>query len=339
MKVTLKQIAADLGLSITTISRALSNKPNVNEETRKKVIEYIESHQTVLAGTHSTIGVTGRIVAVIIPDLTEDYFARVVRGIEAILWRQGSAMMLCETLEDPLKEKKYIEVLKKKKINNIILATVSKDPERVRAYLKDSANIVFFDNLPSLPSNFNAVITDNMRAGMLAVDHLVSLGHKKIGIIAGKQEETTGFERLVGYRRALELSGIPVAETLIALGDFKEESGYRCMNRLLADNADMTAVFSASSKMTYGAMKALYDKGLKAPDDISMVGFDVHDSTGLIRPGITTILQDEAGIGRLCVELLDKRNMENGDMPNRRILLEPRLLIRDSCGAARPEQH
>jgi LacI family transcriptional regulator len=339
LKFTLKKIASDLGLSITTVSRALANKPNVNEETRKKVIEYIESHQAVLASTHSTIGVTGRIVAVIIPDLSEDYFARVVHAIEDILWQQGSSMMLCETLEDPLKEKKYIEVLRKKKINNIILATVSKDPERVRAYNKDSANIVFFDNLPGLTSNFNAVITDNIRAGIMAVDYLVGLGHNKIGIIAGKQEETTGFERLVGYRRALELNGIPVEETLITLGDFKEESGYRCMNRLLADNKDMTAVFAASSKMTYGAMKALYDKGIKVPDDISMVGFDVHDPTGLIRPGITTILQDEAGIGRLCVELLDKRNTKSGGIPNRRILLEPRLLIRDSCGAARQESH
>jgi LacI family transcriptional regulator len=338
LRFTMKEIATGLNLSVSTISRVLANKDNVNEQTREQVLQYMKERHYPLPSCHKEQSVLGQAVAVMIPDLTEDYFAHVIRGIEDILWQEKCTMMLCETMEDPAKEEQYIDTLKSKKIMNIILATVSKDQERIRGYLKDGLNIVFFDNLPNVSVNYNSVITDNVRASIMAVDHLASMGHTDIGIIAGKQEETTGFERLVGYRRAMDMRGIAVDEGLIAVGDFKEESGYQCMVQLLDRNPGITAVYVSSAKMTYGAMKAILDKGLRIPEDIAMVGFDVHDATELIRPGITTILQNEADIGRLCVELLFKKEskVKNGErMLYQRILLEPNLMIRESCGYKR----
>jgi len=170
----------------------------------------------------------------------------------------------------------------------------------------------------------------------LAVNHLLNLGHRCIGFISGKQEETTGFERLVGYRRALELRKIEAAESLIAYGNFKEASGYQGMMKLLDANPALSAVFVSSAKMTYGALKALNDRGLRVPEDIALVGFDIHDKTGLIRPGITSIMQSEEHIGQLCVELLRRSKQESGfgiKSQNQRIQLEPQLVIRGSCGA------
>lgn len=337
----MQQIAEALDLSVSTVSRVLAGKNNVNEQTREQVLQYMKEHQYSIPSPHREQAVDGQVVAVIIPDLTEDYFAHVIRGIEDILWHEESTMMLCETMEDPAKEAQYIEVLRKKKITNIILATVSKDEERIRDYLQEGANVVFFDNLPSVSANYNSVITDNVRASIMAVDHMASLGHTKIGIIAGKQEETTGFERLVGYRRAQDIRGIEAAESLVAVGDFKEESGYRCMLQLLERNPDMTAVYVSSAKMTYGAMKAILSRGLRIPEDIALIGFDVHDPTGLVCPGITTILQNEAHIGRLCVELLHRKEKHARDgsaMLCQRVLLEPQLVIRDSCGYNRMQE-
>lgn len=335
MALTLQDISKELNLSISTISRVLNNKPNVNTETRELVLIYLKDHQYISVSSSKTANKTNDIVAVVIPDLTEDYFANVVRGIEDNLWNEGGSMMLCDTVEDAEKEAQYMNMLIKKKFSGIILATVDKNQGRLDSYLQKGINIVFFDNLPNITINYNSVITDNVKASKMAVDHFISMGHTHIGVIAGKQEETTGFERLVGYRRAMELNGIAVDEHLIAYGDFKEESGYTCMNRLKEENPNISAVLVSSAKMTYGAMKAIYDMGLSIPEDISVIGFDVHDPTELIRPGITSIMQNETHIGRICVELLRRcqsHSQVNATMLSQRILLEPQLVIRESCG-------
>ncbi len=179
----------------------------------------------------------------------------------------------------------------------------------------------------------HSVITDTTKAAS-GVNHLAGHGHRQIGFISGRRDETTGFERLTGYRRAMELNRLPVSEDLIVFGDYKEKSGYTGMVSLLDKNPGMTAVYISSSKMTYGALKALTDRGIRVPEDMALIGYDVHDSSGLIRPGITTIVQNEEQIGRLCVESLrapsgpeSQRYRQSAD-PAR----EPRLIIRETCG-------
>ncbi|MEA4889566.1 MAG: LacI family DNA-binding transcriptional regulator [Clostridiaceae bacterium] len=335
MALILKTIAQDLNLSLSTVSRVLNNKSNVNEKTRQMVLDYLQAHNSMQKVAPKSSMAINDVVAVVIPDISEDYFDFVVRGIENCLWQEHIGMMLCDTMEDVEKEIQHMDMLIEKHFSGIILATIDKDEERLSSYQKRGTNLVFFDNLPNISLHYNSVITDNIKASVLAVNHLASLGHARIGFISGRQEETTGFERLVGYRRAMELNHLPVVDSQIVYGDFKEKSGYQGMNDLLDANPHLTAVFVSSAKMTYGALKALMDRNLRVPEDIALVGFDVHDATGLIRPGITTIIQNEEQIGRLCVELLLRNKQEKQAGPvshNQRILLEPQLLIRDSCG-------
>ena len=335
MALILKTIAEDLHLSLSTVSRVLNNKTNVNEKTRQLVLDYLKAHDSLPMVAAASAMAINDVVAVVIPDISEDYFDYVVRGIENCLWQEHIGMMLCDTMEDVEKEVQHMDLLIQKNFNGIILATVDKDEKRLSSYQQKGMNIVFFDNLPNISLHYNSVITDNIKASVLAVNHLASLGHARIGFISGRQEETTGFERLVGYRRAMELNKLPAPDSQIVFGDFKERSGYEGMIRLLDDNPQMNAVFVSSAKMTYGALKAIMDRGLRVPEDIALVGFDVHDNTGLIRPGITTIVQNEEQIGRLCVELLLRnKQASHADLHghSQRILLEPRLVIRDSCG-------
>ena len=336
MGLMLKDIADELGISLSTISRVINNKPNVNALTRDRVLNALREHDGLhLISAHARLEIND-VVAVVIPDISENYFDFVVRGIERNLWHEHIGMLLCDTMEDVEKESQFMKMLIDKHFEGIILATVDKDEKRLARYLLSGVNLVFFDNLPNITVNYNSVITDNVKASMLAVNHLVALGHRRIGFISGKQEETTGFERLVGYRRALELNKIAPAGSLIAYGDFKEASGYQGMLRLLDDNPDLSAVFVSSAKMTYGALKALMDRGLQVPEDIALVGFDIHDRTGLIKPGITAIMQNEDQIGRLCAELLlrsKNQSQANRQTQSQRILLEPQLVIRGSCGA------
>ncbi|MEA4888565.1 MAG: LacI family DNA-binding transcriptional regulator [Clostridiaceae bacterium] len=333
---TLGEIAAKLNLSLSTVSRVINNKSNVGAQTRERVIRFLREQDCLQLILSQGLLDHNEVVAVVIPDISEDYFDYVVRGIEKHLWKEHIGMLLCDTMEDVEKEAQFMNMLIGKNFTGIILATVDKNEKQLAGYLQSGINLVFFDNLPNINLTFNSVLTDNVKAGMLAVNHLLNLGHRCIGFISGKQEETTGFERLVGYRRALELRKIEAAESLIAYGDFKEASGYQGMMKLLDANPALSAVFVSSAKMTYGALKALNDRGLRVPEDIALVGFDIHDKTGLIRPGITSIMQSEEHIGQLCVELLRRSKQERGlgiKSQNQRIQLEPQLVIRGSCGA------
>jgi LacI family transcriptional regulator len=334
MALTLKEIAGELNLSISTISRVLNNKSVVNEETRQRVIDYLRQHDCLSMLSIKNEKTFHDVVAVVIPDISEDYFDFVVRSIENCLWKEQIGMLLCDTMENVTKEIQYMNMLIEKNFSGIILATIDKDEQRLVGYHQKGLNIVYFDNLPNISLPYNSVITDNIKSSILVVNHLAGHGHRQIGFISGRRDETTGFERLTGYRRAMELNRLPVSEDLIVFGDYKEKSGYTGMVSLLDKNPGMTAVYISSSKMTYGALKALTDRGIRVPEDMALIGYDVHDSSGLIRPGITTIVQNEEQIGRLCVESLLRNHPDRkaSAIGYQRILLEPRLIIRETCG-------
>lgn len=319
---------------MATISRVINGKTNVNEETRHRVLTYLKEHDSLSMLAQKNPMAFTDVVAVVIPDISEDYFDYVVRGIENCLWKEQIGMLLCDSMEDVEKETQYMNMLIEKNFTGIILATVDKDAKRLSSYHQRGLNIVYFDNLPNITLPYNAVITDNVKSSILAINHLAGLGHRNIGFISGRQEETTGFERLVGYKRAMDLNRLPVSELQIAYGDYKELSGYQGMGQLLDANPGLTAVYVSSSKMTFGALKALADRSLRVPEDIALIGFDVHDHSGLIRPGITTIVQNEEQIGSLCVDLLlrQKTGHTGQRQGSQRILLEPHLVIRQSCG-------
>jgi len=329
---TLQEIAKELGLSVSTISRAVNKKGPVKESTYKQVMDAVARYNYIPDNTARSLK-TGKTktIGVIIPDVTEIFFTNVLSGIEEELSKSGYNMLLCLSGEDKNKEASYLNYFSQNHADGIILATVAEDSAPLLNALDSGKGIVCIDNLPNTDAAFDSVINDNIYASELAVNYLVKLGHKKIAVILGKQTETTGADRLFGYRKAMMRLNIDADEKLIKIGDFKEKSGYDAMREILSKNPDVTAVYAASSKMTYGAIKAIVGSGKSIPDDISVVGFDVHDLTGLLRPGITTVRQQEDGIGRIACELLiDNINNQEKHI-YRKILLQPELIIRESC--------
>jgi LacI family transcriptional regulator len=332
MAMTLTKLAKIIGVSSSTISRVVNNKGYVSPKTRRKIQKaLIEYNYTPNQVARSLKSRTTNTIAVIVPDISENFFAYVIKGIKTVLNENDYTMILCDTDENEAKEEQYINMLLQKQVDGIILATVSKHYKSLNQFLKSGKPVIFFDNLPDINISYDAVLIDNVKASSLAVEHLIKLGHRKIGIIVGKQNETTGFERLNGYKKSISENGMEIEDRLICIGDFKENSGFECMQRLL-ENKDMTAVYITSSKMTYGAIKAITQKGLKIPGDIALVGFDIHDPSGLISPGITTIMQNEEHIGLMAAELLFRKLKSEGTPVSRKVLLEPSLIIRQSCG-------
>jgi DNA-binding LacI/PurR family transcriptional regulator len=278
-------------------------------------------------------------VGIIIPDISEEFFSGIIGGIDEIVMRHGYSIIFSDSKESALKEDHYLRLLFQKRIDALVIATVAKENAAMRLYLENQIPVVFIDNLPHLDTSYDAVLIDNAKASQLVVQHLAGLGHRGIAIISGSPDETTGYERLEGYRRSLARLDIPLDEKLIKLGNYKEDSGYQCMQELLSerDRYPFTAIYVTASKMAFGAIKAIRENRLRIPEDISFVGFDFNDKTGLVTPGITTITQPERQIGNIVGDLIIKRIKEKdspqqggGSIMNQRILLEPELMVRES---------
>ena len=330
---TLQELAKDLGLSASTISRVVNNKGFVKESTRELVMEAIKRNNYIPDNAARSLK-TGRTrtIGVIIPDVTEIFFTNVLSGVEEELAKYGYKMLLCVSSVDKDKEEAYLSYLTQNHVDGIIMSTISVDSAKLKETLESFNRIVCIDNLPNTILTYDSVISDNIYAGETITKYLFGLGHRKIAVIAGKQTQTTGVDRLIGIKKAMLQLGQELNENSVRYGDFMEKSGYDAVRDILEKSPDTTAVQIASSKMTYGAVKAILGSGRRIPDDISVVGFDIHDpSGGLQKPGITTMIQKDVEIGKLaCQLLLDA--IENPDKHVcRKILLQPELVIRDSC--------
>jgi DNA-binding LacI/PurR family transcriptional regulator len=268
---------------------------------------------------------------VIIPSITNIRFSYILNGIDSELSKYGYNMLLCVSDAKIEREAKYLSYLSHNHSDGIILATVDEDDSQFRRALDKGKKIVCINNLPNAGASYDAVTTDNIGASEMAVNYLYNLGHRRIALIAGRQSVSAGRDRLLGYRRTLEKQGILIDEGLIRIGDFEEKCGYDAMRGLMEQAHGFTAVYITNASMTVGAVKAIIDSGKKVGDDISVVGFDLHDPTGFMQPKITTICQQNENIGKYaCRQLLDNIRGFGRHTP-RTVLLPPELVVRESC--------
>ena len=324
---TLKQIAEELGLSISTVSRAVNGKTVVKDETRRRVMElaekYAYSPNEVARALQKS---STQMIAVVLPDVSEAFFGTIVNEMDRVVSQKEYMLILADTHEKVDKEIKLLQMLYARRIEALVLASVDIGGGSVNCFTNSNTPIVFIDNVPHL-DNIDAITIDNRKASYMAVEYLLRRGHKRIATIIGSREETTGLERLVGYRSTLEKEGILVDEQLIAYGDYKRESGYLAMKRLLEnrEKVPFSAVYVTSEKMTYGAIQAIRESGLNVPEDISVMGFDIHTSEDGWRQRITSIRQPESLIGHLVGERLLARLENPDDILRERISLDPLL--------------
>lgn len=330
---TLKDIAKKLDLSVATVSRVINGKESVKPETKERVLKALKEYNYVPNEVARSLKLqSSKTIAVILPDIGESFFGEIIKGIDQIVSQKEYSIIVADTSEKSENEKKYLEILYQKRIDALVFATVDLSGNHVKKYLPYFP-IVFIDNIPEI-ENVDCVTIDNVQASMMAMEHLFSNGHRQIATIIGSVKETTGYARKEGYIKALEENHIPVDEELIQYGNYKEDEGYRCMETLIQNRAEhpFSAVYVTSEKMTFGAIKAIRAYGLKIPEDISFIGFDVLDRAKLITPSITTIYQPENVIGRKVGELLLKRLEEKNSKEEQavQVLLKPCIYIGES---------
>jgi DNA-binding LacI/PurR family transcriptional regulator len=226
-----------------------------------------------------------------------------------------------------------VEPARGRHTDGLILSGPRSDDAALTQLYQDQFPLVLHGQLPD--TDIPSVDVDNVQGAMIAVEHLLRLGHRRIGTITNAPlAYTASQQRLEGYRRALERWGLPYDETLVRCGNFDEESGLRAMESLLGLDERPTAVFIASDMVAIGALRALREHSLRAPEDIALVGFDNIAAARFITPALTTVHVPAFGLGWAAAELLIR--IIEGDQPaETQVRLETELIVRESCGANR----
>lgn len=329
--VQLKDIAKHLGLSVATVSKAINGKGRISSKTRERVLKAIEEFgykpnevaRSLRKRTANTLGV-------IVPDLTNSFYANAIKGVEKIAWENGYSVIVCNSDEDMEKENAYLELLLQKQIAGLVIAMVGGDIKQLDQYKRAGIPVVFFDNMPQTDENYDVVTIDNVKASYQLTEHLIDQGYRDIAFITGPLHQSTSYDRLQGYQQCMKDNGISVKDKWVSVGEFKFEHGYQVMKKWLLSDVDRPqAVFAANNFILYGSFKAANEAGVKIPRDMAAVCFDAHDETGLFTPQITTVLQPAYDIGIIAGEII-MRKEKNKITLYEKIVLEPRMVIKES---------
>lgn len=315
-QVNIKDVAVNAGVSAMTVSRVLNNSKAVSKETRKKVQEAIlRLGYRPNAIARSLKSQRTKVLGLVTFDLTDSFFTLVTAGAEAEARRQGYRLMLSSLERNPQDEPDFIRMLVERQVDGILVIRESieipNDP--LSGLLNIEIPIVAIGYHPMHP-NLEIVDIDNVDGGYQATRYLLMQGHRRIAMITGPYNHKSAKARIEGYRIALQDYGINYDPEYVIEGDWKPKSGYLAMNNLLKKKDQFTAVFVQSDEMAVGAYKAVYEAGLKIPQDISIIGYDDLVIAEFLNPPLTTIKQPIFQIGELSVQLLIKKiNQEISD--------------------------
>ena len=333
MIATIEDIAKRSGFSVSTVSRVLNKeagKHRISDRTQQLILKVAQelkyrpnqlARSLRLKRTH-TIGL-------VVPDISNPFFAYVTRSIQTSVHRIGYSLVVCDTDENLDLEIEHTNLLLSKGVDGLIIMPVGQKCDHLRRVMKEGVPFVLvdrsFDDLDA-----DAVIVDNYRGAYEAVEHLISHGHRRIGIIQGLPNTSTSVRRLQGYKDALRKHSIPLAEDLIVGNSFRRENGYLETKVLLSMPDPPTAIFATSDLITLGVLEAIDEGGLRIPDDISLVVFDDVDFGPFLKCPLTTVAQPKENMGELAVKILVERIKDSRRKEGKRIVLKPTLVVRNS---------
>jgi len=332
---TLDEIARRAGVSRTTASRVLNDRPNVRPKVRERVKRVIaETGYQPHPVAQSLASQQSHVIGLVLPRRTEalfndPYFPRLTQGIAQACNDHDYTLALFMMQTEADEQKFYPRISSRGLLDGIVIQVGQIGDDLISRLLASELPIVVAGR-PLHHPNANYVDVDNVGGAYTATMHLLELGRQRVASITGDLRTTAALDRDTGYRQALHARDLPVDETLISKGDFTESSGYEAMQRLLPHKPD--AVFVASDTMALGALNAIDEAGLTVPEDIALVSFDDLPPATIARPPLTTVHQPVHAFGVTAVEML-LDILENGNEPPRQIILDTELVIRSSCGA------
>lgn len=333
MSATIRDVAKHAQVSVATVSAVLNKSKYVSaslaERVRRSAEELAYRPNSVARSLKTQ---RTQVLGLILSDITNPFFTTMVRAVEDTARGHGYTLLLGNTDEQGAKEEAYVELLRSRRVDGLILVASAGEHAYLPELLRHALPVVCVDrSLAHL--GVDSVLTDNVLGAYQAVEHLLALGHRRIGIVAGIAQITSTDQRLAGYRQAFAERGVVPDPALIRFSDSTIAGGERDAAALLACADPPTALFTTNNQMTIGALRAIYAHGLRCPEDIALVGFDDFEWADVFRPRLTTVRQPVYELGRAVTRLLIKRIAGQRTGPAREVILPPTLIVRESCGS------
>jgi LacI family transcriptional regulator len=331
---TLRDVAKRARVSPMTVSRVANGAAGVRPETRRRVEKAIAELGFIPNGVARGLksSKTGAI-GLIVPDIVNPFFAVVVRGAETVARRAGYRLLLCITENDLTLERQYVEDMISHQVEGLLIAPVGdRSQGNILPLVQRKFPFVLMDRgVKGLDCDL--VQGDNRAGALRLVRHLVSIGHRRIAAILEPDNVSTARERLEGYRDALESAGLAFDRELVAETSGDRAGGYSAMHQILSLHPLPTAVLAINNMTALGAMQAVRERGLLVPRDIALVCFDDVEHLAVLSPFLTVMNQPAESFGTVAAQLLLDRMTGKASDRRRKVVLQPHLLVRESCGA------
>jgi LacI family transcriptional regulator len=332
-KTNIYEIAKQAGVSHMTVSRVFNNPDLVGKKTRERIMSIVNE----LGYRPSQVARSMRTkrtnyLGLVLPDIINPFFPEIVRGVDDYARKNRYNVILVNTDNDYEVQTSSVEMFINRGADGIILGGIAggkKDTEFLNKIIDRSIPVVLIDRfIPGV--NASHVVTDNFKAAYDATEHLIKLGHKKIGVISSPQKIKIYQDRLKGYKKALEDNNIEFKQNYVFEGEENIESGYKASSELLKKIYGFTAIFAMCDFMAFGVYKYCKKNNIKIPDDLSVISIDDINTSALLTPPLTTMAQQKYEMGYNAAKILiDSINKD--EMPDRQLILESKLVERESC--------
>jgi LacI family transcriptional regulator, galactose operon repressor len=326
-KVTINVIAAEAGVSVPTVSRVLNGRSDVSPTTRARVEELLAEHGYQRRGSRR--GEHAGLIDLVFDDLDSPWAVEIIRGVEEVAHAAAVGTVVSAIHRHSVATRQWLDNLRVRKSDGVILVINTLQPTHQAELRRLNVPAVVIDPAGGPTLEVPTIGATNWAGGRAATEHLTSLGHRRIGFIAGPPLLLCSRARLDGYRAALDAADLPHDENLIQPGDFYHESGFRGTEALMALADPPTAIFASSDQMALGAYEGLRQRGLRVPDDVSVVGFDDLPEARWASPPLTTVRQPLAEMGTLAARTV-LRLSRGETIESPRVELATGLILRDS---------
>ncbi len=332
---TLRDVAQRADVSDATVSRVLNGSGQVREKTRARVMHVVEELGYVLNPyARGLAGGRSHVIGLLLPHFTVGYCAEIIRGVDDALAERGYDLMLYNAHRGSANAASYMAAIERGLADGLVVVLPQEVGPYLHALQQRHYPCVLIDHQgrnEEVDECF-AVDVTNWQGAFDATQHLVALGHRRIGFITGRMNLGCARDRLAGYQDALKANKIKFDKALVQVGTFNQPEGYSSAQKLLALTNPPTAIFASNDIMAFGVMEAVREGGLRIPDDVSIIGFDDIPQTLMTHPALTTVKQPLQEMGRTAVHML-LNLIDHPDQPPRRVRLNTQLVLRGTCRA------
>lgn len=323
--ITIKDIAEKAGVSYATVSRALNNRPDVSEKTRMQIIELAQSMgYQPNAIARSLVKRKSEIIALIVPDVSNPFFADITMAVHAAAEKAGYTTMVCNTGWDPVKEQEKLRIMVEQRVDGIIL----KPTAFLRPGALEALNVPVVLFWHAMEDDLSYIEVDHEAGSRLAVSHLVNQGYKRIAFMGGQETSPSNQIRLLAYQQTLQEAGLEVDSSLISYGGFGIESGYNRLSALMKLPKPPDAVFCGNDIIALGALDYARDNDIDVPGKLAIIGFDDISYASLPQIGLSTVSQPRSKLGEQAFYALMNEIDAFPERTRQRLLVEPELIQR-----------